>query len=108
MAGVKGACEVVRIACFNEAERREAAVAIEIRLAGLGSVFDIAIDKYVWNLDQGMNHCGPHRLDVHFCGHVVRIYFTDAELAAYREMGETGMTDNRLHEILVRIHNTWR
>lgn len=47
MAGVKGTWEVGSIACFDEAERRVAAAAVEIRLASLGRVFDIAIDKYV-------------------------------------------------------------
>lgn len=96
---------MVRTAHFNEAERLVAAGRVEARLVKLAEGYDITFDKCVWNLDQGMNHRGPHRLDVHYRGYVLRIYFTDDELAAYWAMEQTSMTDTRLHELIAGLHD---
>lgn len=97
--------EVVQVAYFNEAERRIAASAVEAKFEELSKEIGIAVDNYVWNLDQGMNHRGPHRLDVHLRRHVLRIYFTDRELAEYWGMEEKTIINTRLRELMARLHD---
>lgn len=93
------------MACFNEPERLAAAAVVEARLVKLAEEYGITFDHCVWNLDQGMNNGGPHRLDIHFCGSALRIYFTDYELASYWGMGETTTTDARLRELTAGMHD---
>lgn len=68
---------------FDESERMIAPAAVEAKVIQLTDDFGIAVDKSVWNLGMGMDHTGPHRLDVHLGEYVLRIYFTDHELARY-------------------------
>lgn len=96
---------MVQVAYFDEVERRIAASAVEAKFEELAKEIGIAVDNYVWNLDQGMNHCGPHRLDVHLRRHVLRIYFTDRELAEYWGMEEKAIINTRLRELMARLHD---
>lgn len=94
---------MVKHVYFDESARRGAAAEIETKIKAISAKVGIHIRRCVWNLDMGMNHDGPHRLDVHVEGHVLRIYFSDHELARYWGMEETEVTDNRLQELLVRL-----
>jgi len=96
---------VVTVTYFNEPERMAAANAVEAKFVALANEFGLAIDKCVWNLDMGMNHSGPHRLDVHFEDYVLRVYFTDRELAEYWGSQEVAFTDNRLRELVENLHD---
>lgn len=95
--------QLVKQVHFGEAERRVAAAAIEARIGVVAARFGIGIGRCVWNLDLGMNHSGPHRLDMHLEEEVVRLYFSDHELCAYWETGETTNTELRLQEFFSRL-----
>ena len=95
--------DVVKVTYFDEPERWMAAAAVEKKVIELAEGIGISVDKCVWNLGLGINHTGPHRLDVHFGEYVVRIYFTDHELAGYWGMEETTLTDNRLRQLMERM-----
>lgn len=90
---------------FNESERMRAATTIEANVMQFSNELGLSVTQCVWNLNLGMNHCGPHRLDVHFGDFVLRIYFTDCELASYWWMQETTRTDDRLSQLIARAYD---
>lgn len=94
---------MVKVTYFDEAERMVAAAAVEEKVIRLSDSLGIPIDKCVWNLGLGMDHTGPHRLDVYLGEYIVRIYFTDHELACYWGLGNTTFTDDRLRELVGRL-----
>jgi hypothetical protein len=86
-----------------ERQRLAAALAIEDRIDQLAAESGMTVMSAVWNLNQGMDHPGPHRLDVGVEECSARIYFTDNELFAYASGAADSMVDERLRFIISDI-----
>lgn len=99
----EGVIDVVCVTYFDESARLIAASEVEKKIIQFTCELGIPVDQCIWNLGLGMDHMGPHRLDVHFGENAFRIYFTDHELACYWGPVETPSTDNRLRELMGRL-----
>jgi hypothetical protein len=84
----------------DEQERLAAAAEIQHRITELTRKMGVTVSTMVWNLDQGMNHSGPHRLDICIAGKVTKIYFTDNELVAFPGKQPAFGTQARLERIV--------
>ena len=83
-----------------------AAMAIEAKVKELAVQTGFAIHSGGWNLGQGMQHAGPHRLDVLVGDQSIRIYFTDHELLAFLRDKEKEATEVRLHRLVSRLRES--
>ncbi|HEV2610021.1 MAG TPA: hypothetical protein VGU61_07115 [Noviherbaspirillum sp.] len=84
---------------FDAAQRAVAAAAIESRLTAISCRLGLNLTMFVWNHGEGMNHKSPHLLDITVGEHVVRMYFTDHELACYWGEPVAMGTDARLEAL---------
>lgn len=90
---------------FNEDQRLIAAAAVEASVYKIAKHFGMSVERCLWNCDTGMNHSGPHRMDIHISGLSIRTYISDDELAAYWSRQNTGDTDVRLYHLLNGLHD---
>lgn len=88
---------------YEEPQRLIAAMTIEDRVVELARQAGIRVSDCGWNLGQGMDHPGPHRLDIHVGNRTVHVYFTDLELAAYRGTVKLYGTDIKLMRVIDRL-----
>lgn len=65
--------------------RQRAARIVESVLAGLAEEMCLERPHCRWNLDQGWDHAGPHRLDVVIDDTSKKAYFTDDALLAFND-----------------------
>ncbi|WP_334188741.1 hypothetical protein, partial [Noviherbaspirillum sp.] len=93
---------------FDASQRAVAAAAIEGRLTAISRRLALNIEKFVWNHGEGMNHKGPHLLDITVSEHVIRIYFTDQELACYWGEPVSMGTDARLEALCSSLQQVLR
>lgn len=87
----------------EEPQRIDAATAIESRMKELAEQTGFTINCGEWNLGQGMNHRGPHRLDVRVSDRTVRLYFTDDELIAYLQHRGSSVAESTLNLLVHRL-----
>ena len=80
--------------------RMACAALIEQRIKILAHETGIPPCACNWNLNQGWENAGPHRLDIDIKDGTVKVYFTDAELMAYDEFVDREKTDVRLRYLL--------
>lgn len=88
-----------RMVYFDTTQRAVAATMIEGRLTAICRRLALCIDRFVWNHGKGMSHVSPHLLDITVAEHVIRMYFTDQELACYWGEPVSMGTDARLEAL---------
>lgn len=85
--------------------RLKGAAAVEEKVKEIALQSRRGVPHCVWDLDQGMNHAGQHRLDVCVAQIEVRLYFTDQELISYPNDEQHYHVDNRLQHALGKLFN---
>lgn len=85
--------------------RRRAASFIEETVRKLASEYGLAVSSCVWNLGQGFDSQGPHRLDLFLTNTAIKIYFTDEEFIHFVDGRRGYETRHRLRTLLSELHD---
>jgi hypothetical protein len=85
----------------EERQRLSAAAAIQSKVKSLAMQMGMEVLDCMWNMRQGMNHVGPHRLDIRSAHQDTKIYFSDLELISYEQ--DSVDTDDRLRILIVKL-----
>ncbi|SNS92040.1 hypothetical protein SAMN06265795_10976 [Noviherbaspirillum humi] len=90
---------MTQIVYFDAVQRTLAATEVEAKLTAICRRLTLRIEGFVWNHGEGMDHKSPHLLDISIGEHVIRMYFTDQELACYWGEQLKEASDARLEAI---------
>lgn len=85
--------------------RLKGAAAVEDKVKEIALQSHRGVPHCVWDLDQGMNYAGQHRLDVCVAHIEIRLYFTDQELMCYADDERQCHVDHRLQQALGKLFN---
>lgn len=86
--------------CSSSQHRVACAAMIEQRIKALAYEKGMPSCTCAWNLGQGWENSGPHRLDVGIRDGTVKIYFTDVELVAFGDLDVQEQTERRLRSLM--------
>lgn len=84
---------------------KHAAAFIEETVRELALEYNLSISSFVWNLGQGFDFPGPHRLDLFLANTAIKVYFTDDELIRHMDRSRRHETKQRLRALLSELHD---